>query len=79
MIEEKRKGFKQFFMLDGSGNISHTKIWSNIGYAAFTGVFVYASIFAVAVDPTLLMVFGSVVIGNRTLKVALKDFKPSSK
>lgn len=79
MSNDKRSGFKQFFMLDGSGNISHTKIWSNIGYTAFTGVFVYASIFGVAIDPTLLMVFGSVVIGNRTLKVALKDFKPGIK
>jgi len=71
-------GMKAFLMEDGDGHVSHSKFWSNVGYAAMTGVFLYAGIHGVSVDPTLLMVFGSVVVGNRTLKVALKQFKPGT-
>lgn len=66
---------KSFLMEDAEGHVSHSKFWSNIGYAAMTGVFLYAGIMGTTVDPTLLLVFGGTVIGNRTLKVALKDFK----
>jgi len=66
------EALKNFFVIDQkTGKISHTKLYSNLGYIAVIGTFVFAVVTGGTIDPTLLMMFGAVVIGNRSaLKIA---------
>lgn len=66
----------QFLFIDQKGNyLSHTKFWSNIGYAIWTALFPYAVLVGSKASYDLWLVFGAVVIGNRTLARALESRK----
>lgn len=58
---------------DKSGNLSHTKLWANIAYAAMTAVFVHMGWHG-QVDGWWLFAYGAVVAGSgvATKLVALK-------
>ena len=47
--------------------LSHTKLWSNIGYAIMCYTFVYAVMFGSQASAELWLIFGGLVIGNRSL------------
>lgn len=66
----------QFLFVDQkSGMLSHTKFWSQIGYAVMCWAFVFVILEGkTAIDASLWLVFGSVVIGNRTAAKALNTF-----
>ena len=51
---------KTFLFLDNN-KISHTEFWSNVGYGCMSYTFTYA------------VLYGTVVIGNRTLKKKLEQ------
>lgn len=46
---------------------SHTKFWSNVGYAAMVFTFVWAVMYGTTVDIWIWALFGLVVVGNRTI------------
>ena len=60
-----------------TGQLSHTKLWSNVGYACLCFTFVYAVIYGSTVDVMIWALFGVVVIGNRTI-VSLMNKTPLS-
>lgn len=70
---------KSFMMEDKKGQISTTKFWANIGYASLIGTFIYSVVASVPIDPTLMLIFGTIVVGNRTAAKMIKDFKPTAK
>jgi len=58
----------QFLFYDFSKKrMSHTKLWSNIGYGAMVYTFVYAVMYGSKIDIMLWALFGLVVVGNRTV------------
>lgn len=58
----------QFLFVDqNKKQLSHTKFWSHIGFAAMTYTFVYAVMYGTTVDEMIWMLFGLTVIGNRTI------------
>ena len=60
---------KNFLFIDQkTKELSHTKFWSNIGYGVMCYTFVYAVMYGTTVEYMLWLLFGVVVIGNRTLK-----------
>jgi len=63
----------QFLFIDQETNtLSHTKFWSNIGYAIMCWSFVWVIYQGkTEVDYMLWLLFGVVVIGNRTLKTVM--------
>ena len=64
---------KQFLFIDQTTDqISHSKFWSNVGYAVMCFTFTYAVINGTEVDESIWMWFGSITIGNRTLKKVLQ-------
>lgn len=71
----------QFLFVDQkSGTLSHTKFWSQIGYAIMCWAFVFVILEGkTAIDASLWLVFGSVVIGNRTAAKALNTFTAKKK
>jgi len=65
---------KQFMVIDQKTNeISHTKFWSNVGYGIMCFTFVYAVIYGSQIEYELWLLFGVVVIGNRTIKRVMLD------
>ena len=63
---------KQFLFIDQNTKIlSHTKFWSNVGYAVMCYTFIYAVMYGTETDYLLWGVFGVVVVGNRTIKAIL--------
>ena len=60
------KKLKQLFLEDSKGNLSHTKLWSNIGYLILCGVFVYNAGHKIEISAEMFLLFSMVVIGNRT-------------
>lgn len=71
----------QFLFVDQKSNtLSHTKFWSQIGYAVMCWAFVFVILEGkTAIDASLWLVFGSVVIGNRTAAKALNTFTQNKK
>ena len=65
----------QFLFIDQkTKHLSHTKFWSHIGYGVMCYTFPYAVVNGSQIDYTLWLLFGIVVIGNRTLiKAFVKD------
>lgn len=57
----------RFLFLDDKHQVSHTKFWSNAGYACLCFTFVYAVIYGTTVDVMIWALFGVVVVGNRTI------------
>jgi len=56
---------KQLFIIDQkTGRPSHTKMWSNVGYAAATFAFVYAVVVHNATDPLLWAMYIGGIVGN---------------
>lgn len=69
----------RLLILDDSNQISHTKFWSNVGYACLCFTFVYAVMYGTTVDVMIWALFGVVVIGNRTIVYLFnKDARPES-
>lgn len=69
----------QLLFLDKKQQVSHTKFWSNIGYACLCFTFVYAVMYGTTVDVMIWALFGVVVIGNRTIvHLFNKDASPES-
>jgi len=66
------EALKNFFVIDQkTGKISHTKFYSNMGYISIIGTYIYAVVASVPIEPTLLLMFGAITLGNRSaLKVA---------
>ena len=59
---------KNFLFIDqNTKQISHTKFWSNIGYGVMCYTFTYAVLYGTTINETLWILFGIVVIGNRSL------------
>lgn len=69
--------FYNFLFIDQKEkHLSHTKFWSNIGYGVMVWSFVYTTIKGtVAIDPMFWLIFGTVVIGNRTVGKVLTQKK----
>lgn len=67
---------KQFLFIDQkSGMLSHTKFWSQVGYLIMCWSFVYIIWKGqTGVGYELWLIFGSVVVGNRTVAKALNTF-----
>lgn len=62
-----------FLFIDQKTNqLSHTKFWSNIGYGVMCFTFTYAVMYGSKVDYMLWLLFGVIVIGNRTIKNMLQ-------
>lgn len=55
------------FIDQKSGQPSHTKFWSNVGYAIMVYTFVHAVKYGSQADVMIWVLFGVVVIGNRTI------------
>ena len=53
--------------------VSHSKFWSNIGYAVMTWAFIHViNAGNTEVDYMLFLLFGVVVIGNKSLQDHIK-------
>ena len=64
------------FLFMDDGKISHTKFWSNLGYGIMCWSFVHVVLEgSTAINYELWLLFGVVVIGNRTLKKKLLEKK----
>jgi hypothetical protein len=55
------------FVCQKTGEVSHTHFWSQIGHAVMVYTFVYAVMYGSEIDYELWLLFGVVIIGNRTL------------
>lgn len=65
-----------FLFYDPKTNkVSHTKFWSNVGYGLMCFNFVYSVVHPTELDATIWMLFGAIVIGNRSLLKILKITK----
>lgn len=74
------RGMYNFWLIDqAQGRMSHTKFWSNVGYLIMCATFPYAVVNGSKVDYMLWLLFGAVVIGNRTLSRALDTSGSRSK
>jgi len=71
----------QFLFVDQkSGTLSHTKFWSQAGYLIMCWAFVYIVWTGeTKIGYELWLVFGSVVVGNRTVAKALNTFNQPKK
>ena len=70
--------YRLFVFDQQKGILSHTKMWSNIGYACLCFTFVYAVMYGTTVDVMVWALFGVVVVGNRTV-IQLFTKSPSDK
>ena len=59
--------FTLLFIDQRTGKPSHTKFWSNVGYACLCFTFVFAVIHGSTVDVMIWALFGVIVVGNRTV------------
>ena len=67
-IKETHNWLMNFLFIEQkTGELSHTKFWSNLGYATMIETFFYSVHYGSKASETLWFVFGVVVIGNRTL------------
>lgn len=55
------------FIDQKTGKPSHTKFWSNVGYACLCFTFVFAVMHGTTVDVMIWALFGVIVVGNRTV------------
>ena len=62
--------FDLIFIDQKEGTLSHTKVFSVVGYVCMSFAFVWAVMYGTSVDVMIWVLFGVVVVGNRTaLKV----------
>lgn len=67
-IREFMSFLKELLFIDSrTGRASHTKFWSNVGYACLCFTFVYAVIYGTTVDIMIWALYGLVVVGNKTV------------
>lgn len=73
-----KESLYNFLLYDfANKHISHTKFWSNVGYLAMTWAFCHVIyVGETSVDYMLWLLFGVVVVGNKTLRDYIK--KPPS-
>lgn len=70
------EALKNFFIIDQkTQNISHTKFYSNMGYITVIVMFIFSVIKQITIEPNLLLMFGAIVIGNRTAAKLINVFK----
>jgi len=63
-----------FWFIDQStGQQSNTKFFANVGYVIWCGLFPYVIVKGISSPMDLWLVFGAVVIGNRTLNVLMQN------
>jgi len=62
-----------FFIDQATGHQSNTKFFANVGYIALCYLFPYAVIYGSKASFDLWLVFGAVVVGNRTMNVMLQN------
>lgn len=62
-----------FFIDQATGHQSNTKFFANVGYIIWCYLFPYAVIHGSQASFDLWLVFGAVVIGNRTLNVMMQN------
>jgi uncharacterized membrane protein YjjP (DUF1212 family) len=69
----------QFLFVDQKqGHVSHTKFWSQVGYAVLCWAFCYTIIKGNKLDSDIWLFFGSVILGNRTILQITQMFKPGA-
>lgn len=62
-----------FLFIDhDTGFVSHTKFWSQVGYAVLTWAFVHSVLAGSTIGYEMYAFFGAIMIGNRTAKHAIK-------
>ena len=62
------QALKLLLVVDQANNrLSHTKLWSNVGYLIMCYTFLYAVMFGSQAGAELWLIFGGLVIGNRSL------------
>jgi hypothetical protein len=61
------------FIDQATGQMSNTKFFANVGYIIWCYLFPYAVVVGSKAGMDLWLVFGAVVIGNRTLNVMLQN------
>ena len=62
-----------WFIDQTTGQQSNTKFFANIGYVIWCGLFPYVIVKGISSPMDLWLVFGAVVIGNRTLNVLMQN------
>jgi hypothetical protein len=62
-----------FFVDQVKGHMSHTKFFSVLGYMTMIFAFLWIVVTGGTVDNMLFMIFGAVVIGNRSLNKRLEQ------
>ena len=62
-----------FFIDQATGHQSNTKFFANVGYIIWCVLFPHAVIYGSKATFDLWLVFGAVVIGNRTLNVMMQN------
>lgn len=62
-----------FFIDQATGHQSNTKFFANVGYIIWCYLFPYAVVHGSQATFDLWLVFGAVVIGNRTLNVMMQN------
>lgn len=71
--------FKEFLMLDRDKNVSSTKLWQNIGYFTIVVTFIYSVVADQAIDTDMMLIFGSIMIANRSVnKLVYRAFPDKS-
>lgn len=75
MIRKTFTFFKNFFFIDQKeGHMSHTKFFSVCGYIIMCWAFVHTTLQGQTdVDYMFWLIFGSIVIGNRSLNNFIKQ------
>lgn len=61
------KSLRRLFFEDTDGNLSHTKMWSNVGYAELAIMFPYTVMCGDKAGEIVWLIFAGVVIGNRSI------------
>jgi hypothetical protein len=78
-VKKQSNAFLRFLILDKkSGGISTTKFWANIGMSALVATYIYSVVATVPIDATVMLIFGTVVVGNRTAAKMIKEFRPTA-
>ena len=63
------KFLKELLFIDQTTKlISHSKMWSNVGYALVCWSYGYAVLLGTSLETNTMFAFGMLVIGNKTVK-----------
>ena len=64
--------YKFLFIESATGKVSHSKFFSVVGYVIMCWAFVYGMVYDAKLAYEYWVLFGVVVIGNKTLKKAIE-------